>query len=139
MCDRFPCITRSIISTPTNFTQSRLHLVIINLTVKILYFFSLNQIKVGSFCFSAPVKSVGCGGLLGITRYRDMDDFHRHYLFQRDPSECRYNLPSTTGCVLTIHALLQPKSVCHSPGFLTVLPKKHTKIFYLPRKDWGNT
>jgi hypothetical protein len=36
MCDRFPCITRSIISAPTNFIQSRLQLAIINLTVKIL-------------------------------------------------------------------------------------------------------
>ncbi len=36
MYDRFPCISRSIISSPTNFIQSHLHLVIMNLTVKIL-------------------------------------------------------------------------------------------------------
>ncbi len=35
-CDRFPCITRSIISDPTNFIQSRRHLDIINLSVKVL-------------------------------------------------------------------------------------------------------
>ncbi len=36
MCDRFPRITRSIISTPTNLIQCRLNLPIINLVVKIL-------------------------------------------------------------------------------------------------------
>jgi hypothetical protein len=36
MCNRFPCITRSMISATTNFIQSRLDLDIINLTVKIL-------------------------------------------------------------------------------------------------------
>ncbi len=100
MCDRFPCITRSIIPAPTDPIQSRLHLVIINLTVKILnnsnnlfgnpwywtifllrkcilalikverhgsksiHFCPLRHIKVGSFCFSAPVRRSGCGGLL---------------------------------------------------------------------------
>jgi hypothetical protein len=33
MCDRFPCINRSIIPAPTDPIHSRLHLVIINLTV----------------------------------------------------------------------------------------------------------
>ncbi len=35
MCDQFSCTTRSIISAQTNFIQSRLHLAIIILTVKI--------------------------------------------------------------------------------------------------------
>jgi CDP-diglyceride synthetase len=100
MCDRFPCITRSIIPAPTDPIHSRLHLDIINLVVKILtnsnnlfgnplywtifllckcipalikvgrhgsqsiHFCPLSQIKVGSFCFSAPVRRAGCGGLL---------------------------------------------------------------------------
>ncbi len=29
-----------------------------------IYFFPLSQVKVGSFCFSAPVRRAGCGGLL---------------------------------------------------------------------------
>ncbi len=100
MCDRFPCITRSIIPDPTDPIHSCLHLVIINLVMKILtnsnnlfqnplswtifllrkcipvlikvgrrgsqsiHFCPLSQIKVGSFCFSTPVRRVGCGGLL---------------------------------------------------------------------------
>ncbi len=100
MFDRFQCITRSIIPVPTDPIHSRLHLVIINLTVKILtnannlfgnplywtifllckcipalikvgrrgsqniHFCPLNQIKVSSFCFSAPVRGAGCGDLL---------------------------------------------------------------------------
>jgi hypothetical protein len=100
MCDRFPCITRSIIPAPTDPIHSRLHLpIIIDLDVKILTnsnnlfgnplywtifllhqcipslikvgrhgsqsinFCPLSQIKVGSFCFSGPVRRSGCGGL----------------------------------------------------------------------------
>ncbi len=44
-----------------------------------------------------------------------MDDFHRHHLFQRDPKECLHNLQPKSGCVLTIHPLLEAKCFCHSP------------------------
>ncbi len=91
---------RLVIDSPTNFIQSRLHLTIMNLVVKIftnsnnlfgnplhwtifllrkcipdrikiwrscsqgINGFPLRQVKVGSFCFRAPVRRAGCGGLL---------------------------------------------------------------------------
>jgi hypothetical protein len=125
MCDRFPCITRSIISAPTNFIQSRLHLAIINLTVKILTnsnnlfgnplhwtifllrkcipvrikiwrscsqgidCFPLSQVKVGSFCFSASVRRVGCGGLLVVPTATD-DDAGARFCAPLSPSPPRF-------------------------------------------------
>ena len=48
-------------------------------------------------------------------RCRDMGAFHRHYLLQRHPQECLYNLQPTTGSVLPMQPLLQSKYFCHSP------------------------
>ncbi len=72
MCDRFPCITRSIISAPTNFIQSRLQIAIINLTVKIL---TNSNILFGNLlystiflmfkCIPAFIK-IGCWGFSSI-------------------------------------------------------------------------
>jgi hypothetical protein len=68
-------------------------------------------------------KALECTGTM-------MGAFHRNYLLQRDPQECRHNLPPTTGSVLPMHALLQTKSFCRSScasGFLPELPRN---VFY---------
>ena len=100
MRDRFPRITRFIISAPTNFIQRRLHLPImgcenphqfqqsvwesipllskcIPARIKVwrcclqgMDCFPLSQVDVGSFFKSAPVRRAGCRALLFLHRLR---------------------------------------------------------------------
>ncbi len=65
-------------------------------------------------------------------RCRDMGVFHRHYLLQRDPKECLYNLQPTSVCVLpmfvTLHVWI---SACTSKPLSWL-----TRVKLLVRRSW---